>query len=157
MPIVKQLPFSSESPRIVDCATAMESSEVGKKRKRAWRKPREAIGPGVLETSTKTRPSLTRIIRKEGEKTAAASLGVEPMDTSSATPGKQVSTAGCIADSGNGGGRGLAQQGGGEEQVRGGSSGEQKAAAVISSPPSTSETAVVEIDGSVLEGVRYWF
>ena len=128
---------------------------MGKKRKRAWRKPREAIGPGVLETSVKTRPSLTRIIQREGEKTAAVSPSVEPIDTSAATSGKQVSTTGHIVDSGTGGGRG-STQGGGEEQVRGGSSEEQKAAVAISSPPSTA-TAVVEIDGSVLEGVRYWF
>ena len=128
----------------------MESSAVGKKRKRAWRKPREAIGPGVLETSTETRPSLTRIIQ-EGEKNPATSRGTEPMDTSAATPNKQVPTAENIEDSGNGGGRGWTQEGR-KEQVRGGSSRGQEAAAVISPPPST---AVVEIDGSVLEGVRY--
>lgn len=128
---------------------------MGKKRKRAWRKPREAIGPGVLEERcAKMRPSLTRIIQKEGEKTVAVSSGVEPKHISAATPDKRVSTAGNVADSGNGGGRGWTQLGGGEVQVRGVSSKEQKAAAVISSPPSTT-TAVVEIDGSVLEGVRH--
>ena len=141
----------------------MASSEGGQKRKRAWRKPREAIGPGVVETvSSEKKPSLTRIrrgdSRGENEGTTPPS---ETMDTTAATPEEQsrltevkVYGDGVVARN---------EKKLRKEETAGGSdgassktptsSGGSDVASSSETPPSTS-TVPVEIDGSVLEGVR---
>ena len=129
----------------------MASSEVGKKRKRAWRKPREAIGPGVLDTSTETKPN---IAQQEGETSPVS----EKMDIPATTPEKEVSAA----DS-DGSAQGRASGGSGESQIRHGEVGEgQKRGGVVEKPTAAASvtltppsTAPVEIDGSVLEGVSF--
>ena len=155
----------------------MASSEGGQKRKRAWRKPREAIGPGVVETvSSEKKPSLTRIrrgdSRGESEGTTHPS---ETMDTSAATPEEQSR----LTEVKGHGGEVVARNGkklrkeetaGGSEVASsktppssGGSdgassktppsSGGSDGVSSSETPPSSS-TVPVEIDGSVLEGVR---
>ena len=140
----------------------MASSEVGKKRKRAWRKPREAIGPGVLETSTETKSNIAiAVIQGEGETGSTLPIG-EKMDIPATTPQKEVSAAdsdGSANDRASGA-RGESQIGHGEvgegqkiHEKRGGVVEEPTAAASLTPAPPSS--APVEIDGSVLEGVSF--
>ena len=130
------------------------SSEGVQKKKRAWRKPREAVGPGVLlETSSEARPrqKLIRISHREAEQenSPTAAKGDEAMDTSDL--GMEAS-GGASREKESSSGNGMRNR---DERSEGGSEQRRKegGGAELSSP---SATNLVEIDGSVLEGVSHY-
>ena len=126
----------------------MASSEGVQKKKRAWRKPREAIGPGVLETSSETKPKLARIGHTE-EPTQKKSHGGETMDSAeSQTCGSSGEKEGSSDDTRN---WNETEQGRLEQRHDKGG-GASVSASLTSQPP---VAALVEIDGSVLEGVSH--
>ena len=147
----------------------MASSEGGQRRKRAWRKPREAIGPGVPEATAESKPKLTRFTREHGETPVALVAGKgmdasspppeERMDTSSAAegtkPARQSSTEEKkrerVREKGAQGVEGKKKKSAErDDQMNGGpSTGVAGATVSVTTPP----TDLVEIDGSVLEGV----
>lgn len=142
----------------------MANFDGGKRKKRAWRKPREAIGPGVLETSSDSKPSLAKIIRQESEREEkrTPSPASEAMDTAAAEQGEQETSSEVkdrVASGGDGSG-GVSQRVGVEQkkQKKMGGAGEiavttSKATASGSLLAQSSTAAPVEIDGAVLEGV----
>ena len=131
----------------------MASSEGVRKKKRAWRKPREEIGPGVLlETSSEAKPQkLARISHREPEQKNTPSLkGDEAMDTSEI----QAPGAGGEKESSSNGMRNWDETGeGGLEQRHEKGGGAALSASSSSGAPSAATP--VEIDGSVLEGVSH--
>ena len=116
----------------------------GQKKKRAWRKPREAIGPGVLETSSETKPKLARISQEPGEKSTSAPD--QRRGTSAATSEQQISPSPAGAREKGSGSHDRGETQGKLEQ-------EQKGGGEPSSVSSLTTAAPLEIDGSVLEGV----
>ena len=128
------------------------SSEGVQKKKRAWRKPREAVGPGVLlETSSEAKPrqKLARISHREAEQEntpTADPKGDEAMDTADlGTEASEEASREKESSSSNGMRNRDERSEGGSEQRR-----KEGGGAALSSP---SATNLVEIDGSVLEGV----
>lgn len=125
----------------------MASGESVQRKKRAWRKPREAIGPGVLETSSETKPKLARFGQREQRQTSTCSSchGSETMGTAAEIVGAngeetERSSSGMMRN-----------RNGTLEQSHESKDGGAELSTSLSSMASTA--AVVEIDGSVLEGV----
>ena len=132
----------------------MASSEGVQKKKRAWRKPREETGPGVLldkSSASEAKPQkLARISHREPEQNNTPSLkGDEGMDTSETqAPG----TGGEKESSGNGMRNWDKTQGRLEQKHE--KVGGVALLASLSSGASSAATPV-EIDGSLLEGVSH--
>lgn len=128
----------------------MASSEGVQKKKRAWRKPREAIGPGVLlETSSEAKPQkLARFSHREPGQNSTPSQHSEAMDTTET----EAAGASGEKESSDGSMRNWNETGHGELEQRlerGG--GASSSVSLSSGAPSSA--SLVEIDGSVLEGV----
>lgn len=128
----------------------MASSEGVQKKKRAWRKPREAVGPGVLlETSSEAKPQkLARFSHREPGQNSTPSQAGEAMDT----PETQAAGANGEKESSRGGTMNWDETGqGGLEQRLDKGGGASSLASLSSGAPAAA--TLVEIDGSVLEGV----
>ena len=138
----------------------MASAEGVQKKKRAWRKPREAVGPGVLlETSSEAKPpKLARISHREpeqGNTPIASPKGDDTMDTSET----QASAAGGASGDGGGSSNGMRNRDetgeGGLERRHEEGGGAALSTSSSSEASSAAATTVIEIDGSVLEGVSW--
>ena len=133
----------------------MASSEGVQKKKRAWRKPREAVGPGVLlETSSEAKPQkLARISHRESEqKNTPSPKDDEAMETAET----QEPEAGGMKESSSSsdGARNWDETQGGLEQKHEEGGGAALPSVSLSSGAPSAAT-LVEIDGSVLEGVSH--
>ena len=126
------------------------------KKKRAWRKPREAVGPGVLqEITSESKPQkLARFSHREPEHKNDSQKDDEAMDISE-TQASGGASEEKESSSGNGVGNWDETREGRLERRHEEGGGAALSGFLPSESPLAPAATVVEIDGSVLEGVSH--
>ena len=131
------------------------------KKKRAWRKPREAVGPGVLqETTSESKPQkLARFSHREPEHKNDSPITASQKDDEAMDISETQASGGASGEKESSSGNGMRNwdetREGGLEQRHEEGGGAALSGSLPSESPLAPAATVVEIDGSVLEGVSH--